>query len=100
MISPVRSTPVRVTILIESVSLSQLKSSVAFPFLTLEREDTPRCPCAHRRPPSPAVCPYKWCLRCPEPSAVTAPTYSASRDQRSEERRVGKECRSRWSPYH
>ena len=24
----------------------------------------------------------------------------ASRDTRSEERRVGKECRSRWSPYH
>src|SRR2546429_8067851 len=23
-----------------------------------------------------------------------------ARDQRSEERRVGKECRSRWSPYH
>ena len=23
-----------------------------------------------------------------------------SEDQRSEERRVGKECRSRWSPYH
>ena len=22
------------------------------------------------------------------------------RDSRSEERRVGKECRSRWSPYH
>ena len=22
------------------------------------------------------------------------------RDRRSEERRVGKECRSRWSPYH
>ena len=22
------------------------------------------------------------------------------RDKRSEERRVGKECRSRWSPYH
>ena len=38
----------------------------------------------------------------------TAKTQSASRmsDQvsisqaRSEERRVGKECRSRWSPYH
>src|SRR5687767_2412147 len=27
-----------------------------------------------------------------------APTFSAS--ARSEERRVGKECRSRWSPYH
>ena len=24
----------------------------------------------------------------------------SSRNQRSEERRVGKECRSRWSPYH
>ena len=23
-----------------------------------------------------------------------------NRDNRSEERRVGKECRSRWSPYH
>ena len=23
-----------------------------------------------------------------------------SKDTRSEERRVGKECRSRWSPYH
>ena len=25
---------------------------------------------------------------------------SGSRTPRSEERRVGKECRSRWSPYH
>ena len=25
---------------------------------------------------------------------------SSERDGRSEERRVGKECRSRWSPYH
>src|ERR1043165_3254406 len=25
---------------------------------------------------------------------------SVSRETRSEERRVGKECRSRWSPYH
>ena len=24
----------------------------------------------------------------------------ALKDDRSEERRVGKECRSRWSPYH
>ena len=29
--------------------------------------------------------------------ALTARTYA---DLRSEERRVGKECRSRWSPYH
>ena len=26
--------------------------------------------------------------------------YLAEQNQRSEERRVGKECRSRWSPYH
>src|SRR5215813_14710311 len=27
-------------------------------------------------------------------------TYLAGGSMRSEERRVGKECRSRWSPYH
>ena len=27
-------------------------------------------------------------------------TYYADKSFRSEERRVGKECRSRWSPYH
>ena len=26
--------------------------------------------------------------------------YKSIEDDRSEERRVGKECRSRWSPYH
>ena len=26
--------------------------------------------------------------------------YVLGKEQRSEERRVGKECRSRWSPYH
>ena len=26
--------------------------------------------------------------------------FSTENDDRSEERRVGKECRSRWSPYH
>ena len=29
---------------------------------------------------------------------TSAPWYTSL--QRSEERRVGKECRSRWSPYH
>jgi len=27
-------------------------------------------------------------------------TITSALEQRSEERRVGKECRSRWSPYH
>ena len=31
---------------------------------------------------------------------VTAEGVSAFPAERSEERRVGKECRSRWSPYH
>ena len=32
----------------------------------------------------------------PAPGAPAAPAPA----ERSEERRVGKECRSRWSPYH
>ena len=36
-----------------------------------------------------------------EGSKVTAHGESMKlKDARSEERRVGKECRSRWSPYH
>src|SRR2546430_17117026 len=37
------------------------------------------------------------------PELSVADTYACVRraaDKRSEERRVGKECRSRWSPYH
>src|SRR2546425_5425628 len=51
----------------------------------------------------PSCHPFK---RCVGPSApVVPPSAEASRDgdsgtYRSEERRVGKECRSRWSPYH
>src|SRR2546429_3234574 len=35
-----------------------------------------------------------------EKADLKAATVMASRIARSEERRVGKECRSRWSPYH
>src|SRR5947208_9001237 len=31
---------------------------------------------------------------------VCSPPFSRSSSSRSEERRVGKECRYRWSPYH
>src|SRR3712207_8278947 len=34
------------------------------------------------------------------PGISNSPTCTADRLTRSEERRVGKECRSRWSPYH
>src|SRR3712207_7295756 len=33
-------------------------------------------------------------------SPAQYPDFAALRGDRSEERRVGKECRSRWSPYH
>ena len=32
--------------------------------------------------------------------AIAHPDYDIRALDRSEERRVGKECRSRWSPYH
>ena len=37
----------------------------------------------------PYGCQYGGCITC-----------AAKLIERSEERRVGKECRSRWSPYH
>ena len=36
---------------------------------------------------------------CKEKTVVES-DYLPIADPRSEERRVGKECRSRWSPYH
>src|SRR3712207_8309927 len=47
-----------------------------------------------------AACPLlaAWTLPKP-PSPSKAPRLSGG-GPRSEERRVGKECRSRWSPYH
>src|SRR5256885_6776509 len=33
-------------------------------------------------------------------AAVVEPAEQGTSEVRSEERRVGKECRSRWSPYH
>src|SRR6478672_13160306 len=37
--------------------------------------------------------------RAHHPAALSGPAAGHG-DRRSEERRVGKECRSRWSPYH
>ena len=34
------------------------------------------------------------------PFRITAVAFGDGSYNRSEERRVGKECRSRWSPYH
>ena len=35
-----------------------------------------------------------------DPDSPKATLFLYPKDDRSEERRVGKECRSRWSPYH
>ena len=45
--------------------------------------------------------PRPWALCCPRSKASSPACPSACPPTtRSEERRVGKECRSRWSPYH
>ena len=41
---------------------------------------------------------FKKTVHEPEPQEITEAQPTAP--TRSEERRVGKECRSRWSPYH
>ena len=51
--------------------------------------------------PKPAE--ESWITSVHSPQHVTslrAVAVQAGDDLRSEERRVGKECRSRWSPYH
>ena len=53
-------------------------------------------------PPAPrnAISPLHLCLGDQPPSIVSRSPAGGAEVERSEERRVGKECRSRWSPYH
>ena len=39
-------------------------------------------------------------VRNPESMRIHCVIAKSDKEHRSEERRVGKECRSRWSPYH
>src|SRR5690606_40703970 len=41
-----------------------------------------------------------WGLTARDVQALVAKAKAAEEELRSEERRVGKECRSRWWPYH
>ena len=48
-------------------------------------------------------CIGKYCKACPVCNGVACKNQipgPGAKGVRSEERRVGKECRSRWSPYH
>src|ERR1017187_4255872 len=64
------------------------KSKKVTPPVGRKAKETPR-----RAPARPGECPLHH--RTPSAIGVRAPC-----ETRSEERRVGKECRSRWSPYH
>src|SRR3712207_3615728 len=55
---------------------------------------------ARRRGQSLAQMALAWALRDPRVTTVLIGASSVGQLERSEERRVGKECRSRWSPYH
>ena len=77
-----------------------------------QKTETPTAHCNNRDPPRPKACgSYAMpsastekartakSTRTPPVSAAHTP-HSSTALLRSEERRVGKECRSRWSPYH
>src|SRR3989454_10819816 len=70
--------------------------STLFPYTTLFRSQTSADPQAARVPPPGAT--SAVAVRADRPVVIDGkdddPVW------RSEERRVGKECRSRWSPYH
>ena len=42
----------------------------------------------------------KWLCQCDCGNQKVCTAQQLKAHRRSEERRVGKECRSRWSPYH
>ena len=49
---------------------------------------------------SEGLTPYVMPSKFPNGAVAIATEGRVTPDNRSEERRVGKECRSRWSPYH
>src|SRR6266487_6726460 len=59
-----------------------------------------RCPPLRRPRRGRAHRSRPWCGRCSPSWATTRPARGYARRRRAEERRVGKECRSRWSAYH
>src|SRR5256886_14669804 len=61
----------------------------------LAQEKKPAPPPAESKPATPGVV-----IEEADPVIITAGDMKIRKSERSEERRVGKECRSRWSPYH
>ena len=76
--------------IIDLADISKLKSTDGMPSFT-------NCPTILR---AKAVFPILGRPAIMNKSPCCKPIVSLSKSLRSEERRVGKECRSRWSPYH
>src|SRR5256884_3384773 len=77
----------------------------ALPISTGARRPCAACvrsePCARARAPGCGrSCSTPTWIAMPLSCATRTPPCGCPRRLRSEERRVGKECRSRWSPYH
>src|SRR3989449_4981747 len=67
-------------------------------FLPITNLCRDRCSyCTFRKDPTD---PDAWTMTPDEIAAWSARGRTLGCKERSEERRVGKECRSRWSPYH
>ena len=56
--------------------------------------------CPAMRPPVPPVSPIVFTCNALAARSASTTLSELPEVDRSEERRVGKECRSRWSPYH
>src|SRR3712207_5634416 len=79
------------------LTLTQLSEETGVSVSTLSRLES-----GQRRPTLELLLPLARAHRVPLDELVDAPETGDPRVRlkRSEERRVGKECRSRWSPYH
>src|SRR2546425_13246268 len=64
------------------------------------RQDERRCPSQGHRQVEERKCSGPRCFRNEVANKRWADDQTSRLADRSEERRVGKECRYRWSPYH
>src|SRR2546429_7933816 len=90
---PPRSTLFPYTTLFRSLATNSARSEETF---RLARRRTASRGCGKPRPPPDRA--DRTAQKCARRRIV--PAAPGSTAARSEERRVGKECRSRWSPYH
>src|SRR2546425_749004 len=91
------------------VAASPLTAQEASPYLPLSHWSMPflehLITAGRLVDPTPLTRPFRTdqvlrALAAVDSTIVTRAEWAVVRQVRSEERRVGKECRSRWSPYH